>query len=83
VIGPYVFIRVVTLTLGAAWTLAALVRVVRLAAEWQEKLAPLGLDRRWWRRQLAVACLRATVLDPLNLALSCALVALWTLGGNG
>lgn len=77
-IGPYTFIRLVTFGLATTWSAFGLVRIVRFAAEVQEKLAPLGLPARWWRRQIAIACLRATVLDPVNLALLCLLVGLWT-----
>ncbi len=78
-IEPYVFIRSVTLALGVTWTVTGIVRALRLAAEWKLKLAPLGLDERGWRRWIAIVCLRATVLDPTNLALLCLLVGLWTL----
>jgi len=81
VIGPYVFIRAVTIGLGATWSVMALVRLLRDAAEWKEKLAPLHMDERAWRRWIAIACLRATVLDPVNLALLCTLAVLWTLPG--
>ena len=82
-IGPYTFIRVVTISLGLTWTGMALVRLVRSAREWKEKLAPLHLDEVGWRRWIAIACLRATVLDPVNLALLFLLVALWTLPLRG
>lgn len=78
-IGPYVFIRLVTVSLGLTWTATALIRLVQSAREWKEKLVPLHLDERGWRRWIAIACLRATVLDPVNLALLCLLVGLWTL----
>lgn len=81
-IEPYVFVRGITLALGLTWSLTALLRVVRLAASWEQRLVPIGLDRRWLRRQLAIACLRATVLDPLNLALLLLLAALWTVPGS-
>jgi len=79
VIGPYVYIRTVTLSLGVLWSSFTIVRVLRSANEWQTKLVELGLGERWWRRRFAVACLRATVLDPLNLLLLWVLIALWTL----
>ena len=78
-IDPYTFIRTVTFTLGLTWTVAGVVRALRFAASWRQKLAELGLDERGWQRWIAIACLRATVLDPLNLALLCFLVGLWTL----
>lgn len=78
-IAPYTFIRAVTFTLGVTWTVAGFVRSLRLAASCKQKLAELGLGERGWQRWIAIACLRATVLDPLNLALLCSLVALWTL----
>jgi hypothetical protein len=79
VIGPYHFIRIVTVGLGVTWSAMALVRLKRSAREWKERLEPLDLDERCWRRWIAIACLRATVLDPTNLALLCLLIALWTL----
>jgi len=79
VIEPYPFIRAVTFTLGLTWTVAGTVRALRLAASCKQKLAELGLEERGWQRWIAIACLRATVLDPVNLALLCFLVALWTL----
>jgi hypothetical protein len=79
VIEPYLFIRTVTFALGLTWTVMGLARAVRFAASWKEKLEEFGLDARPWRRWIAVACLRATVLDPINLALMCMLVGLWTL----
>lgn len=78
-IGPYDFIRLVTVSLGLVWTATALIRLVRNAREWKEKLEPLRLDESSWRRWIAIACLRATVLDPVNLALLCLLIGLWTL----
>ena len=78
-IEPYTFIRAVTFTLGLTWTVAGIVRALRFAASCKQKLAELGLDERGWQRWIAIACLRATVLDPTNLALLCCLAALWTL----
>lgn len=77
-IEPHVFVRGVTLALGLTWTATGLVRLVRFAASWEERLAPLGLERAWLRRQVAIACVRTTVLDPLNLGLILFLLALWT-----
>lgn len=78
-IEPYAFIRLVTFALGATWTVTGIARALRLAESWREKLAPLGVDQRDWRRWIAIACLRATVLDPANLALLMLLIGLWTL----
>lgn len=82
-IGPYAFIRLVTIGLGLTWTVFGVVRLVRVATEWKEQLESLRVDVRCWRRWIAIACLRATVLDPLNLALLCLLLALWSLPGVG
>ena len=82
-IDPYAFIRIVTVSLGLTWTVLGLVRAIRFAGNLHRRLAVLDLDERWWRRQLALACLRATVLDPTNLALLCLLVGLWTLRDLG
>ncbi len=82
-IEPYAFIRTVTLGLALLWTAAAFLRIARFTARWKRRLAPLGLDDRWWRRRIATACLRATVLDPINLALLCFLIGSWTLPLGG
>jgi hypothetical protein len=62
VIEPYAFIRTVTLVLGLTWTVTGTVRVLRFAASWEQKLAPLGLDERWWRRCIALSCLLVGLL---------------------
>lgn len=80
-LNPFAFIRIVTVSLGALWTLTALVRIARFSRRWREKLSILGIEDRWWRRQVRLACLRATVLDPINLALMLVLLGLWTLRG--
>ena len=82
-IEPYAFVRGVTIALGATWTLTALVRVVRFAASWEKQLVPMGLERPWLRRQVTIACLRATVLDPTNLALMLLLLGLWCVPARG
>lgn len=76
-IEPYAFVRGVTIALGSTWTIMGIARVVRFAASWEKRLVPLGLDRPWLRRQVAIACLRATVLDPVNLAVMLLLAGLW------
>ncbi len=77
-IDPYVFVRGVTMTLALCWTLLGLRRSVRFIRTWERRLEPLGVSRRWLRRQVAVVLLRATVLDPLNLALMLLLLGIWT-----
>ena len=79
-IEPYAFIRGVTITLGLVWTATGLVRAVRLARRWRQRLAPLAFEKGWWWRQIAIACLRTTVLDPVNLALVLLLAGLWSTG---
>jgi hypothetical protein len=78
VIEPYVFVRAVTIGLGALWCTTALVRTLRSTREWRERLRPLAIDERWWRRQIVRVALRVTVLDPLNLALLFLLLWLWS-----
>jgi len=78
VIDPYAFVRAVTIGLGLIWTVSGLVRTVGVARRWRARLSVLGLDDRWWRRQVSTAVVRATVLDPVNLALLCTLLALWS-----
>lgn len=78
-IEPYVFVRAVTFALGAWWTVLGLRRILRAGREWKERMRPLAIDDRWWRRQITLMTLRATVLDPLNVALACLLLYLWSL----
>jgi hypothetical protein len=78
-IDPWTFVRLVTLSLALTWGTFGLLRLGRRVRRWRERFACLGLEARWWRRQALVVCLRVTVLDPVNLALLCALLALWTL----
>jgi hypothetical protein len=82
VIEPYTFMRGVTIALATTWTVMSVVRIVRFAGRMKRRLAPLGCSEEQWRRWLTIACLRATVLDPTNLALMCLLVAIWTIGGS-
>ncbi len=82
-IEPYAFVRGVTLVLGLTWTVTGLVRIVRFTASWEQRLVPLGFERRWLRRQVALAFARATVLDPLNLGLMLLLVAIWSVPRAG
>ena len=75
---PYTFIRSVTFSLATFWTLRMVMRTVRFLDRWERRLEPLGLQRIWLRRQVLEMMLRASVLDPVNLALSLALVAVWS-----
>ena len=77
-IEPYTFVRSVTVGLGAIWTTTGLLRTLRTAKDLRERLSPLSIDDRWWRRQITLVVLRATVLDPLNVALLCLLAWLCT-----
>lgn len=79
VVEPYVFVRGVTMALGVWWTVMGLRRTLRVARAWRERLRFLGFEDRWWRGQVTRVVLRATVLDPLNLALLLLLLALWSL----
>lgn len=77
-IEPHVFVRGVSMALGAWWTVTGLRRTLRVTRTWRERMRFLGYEDRWWRRQVALFVLR-TVLDPLNVALLCLLLALWSL----
>ncbi len=77
-IDPYTFIRVVTLSLAITWSVLGYIRMIRFAARWYRRLAVLGYPSSWYRRQVTIAALRTTVLDPLNLALMLVLIGLWT-----
>jgi hypothetical protein len=78
VIDPYLFVRGVTFALGATWTVTGLVRAWRFTKDGRERLRWLAFEDRWFRRQVALLVLRATVLDPINLALLCLLLGLWS-----
>lgn len=78
-IEPYEFVRAVTMGLGATWSTLALRRTLRAAREWKKRLHLLAPGERWWWRQVTLASLRVTVLDPLNLALLFLLAGLWSL----
>lgn len=78
-IEPHVFVRAVTFGLGTTWTLLALRRLVHFERRWRSRFALLGLADHWWNRQLRLLILRTTLLDPINLALLCLLVAVWSL----
>lgn len=76
-LSPFSFVRAVTLVLATFWTIRGAVRIIGFAHNWETKLHGWGMSRRWMRRQMGVVVLRSTVLDPINLALSCVLLALW------
>jgi hypothetical protein len=79
IVEPYTYVRTITLGLGTLWTLGGIVRTVRFARRWHSRLAPLGLSDRWLRKQVLRFVLRATVLDPINLALLLVLLGSWSL----
>ena len=78
-IEPYVFVRAITLGLGALWAIFWFARIIRFERRWRVRLEPLKINERRWRRWIAVTFLRATLLDPINLALMFLLAGLWTL----
>ena len=77
---PYEFVRVVTASMAAFWTLRGTVVAWRLLRLLERKLEPDRVERAWLRGVVLTALARTTVLDPLNLALMLGLVALWTAG---
>jgi hypothetical protein len=79
---PYDFVRAVTIVLATLWTISGVQRALLFTDRWQEHLGPLGFSNAWLRRQVLRVALRATVLDPLNLALMLALVLSWTVRGD-
>lgn len=74
---PYEFVRATTLLLAVFWTLRGLARTIGFARNWEHRLFGWGMSRRWLRLQIAKVAVRATVLDPVNLALAALLLALW------
>jgi hypothetical protein len=79
VIEPYTFIRTVTLTLAAFWTLRGLWRMARFLRRWEARLVRFGARPAQLRLGATIFLLRATILDPINLALMLVLVRIWTL----
>lgn len=77
-IDPYTFIRAVTVSLAVFWTVRGVVRTVRFLDRWERRFQALGLERAWLRRQALGVLARATFFDPANVALGCALIALWS-----
>ena len=77
-IDPYTYVRTITLGLATLWTIGAAIRVLRFTFRWEKRLVLIGLPKPWIRKQVAIATLRATVLDPVNLALMLTLVGSWT-----
>lgn len=78
-IDPHEFVRAVTMGLGATWMITGLLRTWRLMQRSKQRMRLLSIEERWFHRQIALAVLRTTVLDPINLALLCLLFALWSL----
>jgi len=76
---PYTYVRAITMGLATLWTIGGLVRVLRFARMWRARLLPLGLSDAWLRRQVMIGVLRATILDPLNLALLLLLLGSWSI----
>ena len=80
---PYSYVRAITIGLGTLWTIGGFVRLIRFILRWRRRLMPLGFEDRWLRRAVYVAALRATILDPINLALMILLVSIWTFRAAG
>lgn len=76
---PYLYVRAITLGLGALWGVQWFFRILRFARRWRGRLLMLGASERWLRNMLLVTVLRTTILDPVNLALMFLLTGLWTL----
>ena len=76
---PYDFVRFVTLVLATVWTVRGAVRSWRFLRRWERRLNEWGVEPSWLRRSVALSVARATVLDPINLALMLVLVGVWTL----
>ncbi len=77
-IEPYEYVRLVTLLLASVWTLRGLWRALSFVRAWERRLAGVGASAPWLRRKVFVVLVRATVLDPVNLALLLVLVGIWT-----
>ena len=77
-IEPYVYVRAITMGLGAIWAVQWALRMSRFTRRWRERLVPLGASERWLRNLFVTTVLRATILDPINLALMFLLLGLWS-----
>ena len=78
ILEPYSFVRAITMGLATIWTIAWFVRLFRFGKRWEQRLRTVGLDRRWLTHQILIVALRTTILDPVNLALLCLLLGLWS-----
>lgn len=76
---PYDFVRLTTATLAFVWMVRGVIRTRRFVARWEGRLDRWGMEKRWLRRAVFLVIARATVLDPINLALMLILVGVWTL----
>lgn len=76
---PYHYVHAMTFGLGTLWTFFGLRRLRRFGDRWARRLEGLGLSRTWLRRRVVSVALRATVLDPINLALLLTLFGTWSL----
>ncbi|HED67067.1 MAG TPA: hypothetical protein ENJ09_16105 [Planctomycetes bacterium] len=76
---PYHYVHAMTFGLGTLWTAMGLRRLARFGKRWSARLEGLGLSREWLRRRVISMALRATVLDPINLALMLLLLLTWSL----
>ena len=76
---PYSFVRFITVSLATVWTIAGLVRLFRFGRRWEKRLRAVGFSSQWFTRQILLVAARATVLDPVNLALMCLLLGLWSI----
>ena len=70
---PHVFVRGLTAGLAGFWTLRWLARTFRAVTELDRVAAHYGLSRGLVVRTVLRVLLRATILDPVNLALAFAI----------
>ncbi len=75
---PYDFVRLVTFALATVWTVRGAWRTQRFLRRWERRFDEWGVERSWLRRCVALSIARATVLDPINLALILVLIGVWT-----
>lgn len=74
---PYAFVRAVTLVLAAFWALRGARRGLLGLRRLGDHFEGLGIGRHVVHRAAVVVALRATVLDPINLALILSLGGIW------
>ena len=76
---PVYVCRVTTITLFAYWSLRGWLRMGRFIRSFEMKAKEFSVSPREVRRQMRRVALCATIGDPTNALLLCAIAWLWTM----